>query len=186
MAVVHWLRLSTSSAEAMQTGYAAAVGERDHRSLHLDALAGGEPHRERELGNPERGPAPPHHRCSVDVRGPEQRAAMPARLRRDFCGGFMNATPGSLCRITCICWVLPKTPLPQMMRWLKGSTARWANQQLGRTGEPFWQDESFDRIVRDSAEFEEKLSYIYNNSFKRWPQLESYEWLWWPDKDGVP
>jgi hypothetical protein len=26
------------------------------------------------------------------------------------------------------------------MRWLKGSTARRANQILGRTGQPFWQD----------------------------------------------
>ena len=37
-------------------------------------------------------------------------------------------------------------------RWLKGSTARPANLILGRTGEAFWQDESFDHRVRDEAE----------------------------------
>jgi hypothetical protein len=40
--------------------------------------------------------------------------------------------------------LLPKTSLPVIMRWLKGSTARQANLILGRTGQAFWQDESFD------------------------------------------
>jgi hypothetical protein len=39
--------------------------------------------------------------------------------------------------------LLPKTSLPVIMRWLKGSAARQANRILGRTGEAFWQDESF-------------------------------------------
>lgn len=37
--------------------------------------------------------------------------------------------------------ILPKVPVPVIMRWLKGSTARKANQLLGRTGQRFWQDE---------------------------------------------
>ncbi|MGA3241221.1 MAG: transposase [Bryobacteraceae bacterium] len=48
--------------------------------------------------------------------------------------------------------LLPKMSLPVIMRWLKGSTARQANPILGRTGEAFWQDESFDHRVRDGAE----------------------------------
>lgn len=49
---------------------------------------------------------------------------------------------------------------------------------------PFWQDESFDRIVRDVKEFDEKLSYIWSNPLKRWPNLEGeYPWVWWPEKD---
>ena len=39
--------------------------------------------------------------------------------------------------------ILPLVPVPVLMRWLKGSTARAANQLLGRTGQAFWQDESF-------------------------------------------
>ena len=50
--------------------------------------------------------------------------------------------------------ILPKEPLPIITRWLKGSTARQANQLLGRTGQPFWQNESLDRWVRNDREFE--------------------------------
>jgi REP element-mobilizing transposase RayT len=43
--------------------------------------------------------------------------------------------------------LLPKTSLPVITRWLKGSTARKANLIPGRTGDAFWQDESFDHRV---------------------------------------
>jgi REP element-mobilizing transposase RayT len=46
----------------------------------------------------------------------------------------------------------PHLALPEIMRWLKGRTARKANQILGRTGSPFWQDESFDHWVRTAEE----------------------------------
>jgi hypothetical protein len=48
----------------------------------------------------------------------------------------------------------PKTSLPVITRWWKGSTARQANLILGRTGEAFWQDESFDHRVRDEVELD--------------------------------
>ena len=38
--------------------------------------------------------------------------------------------------------------LSEVMRSIKGSTAREANKVLGKTG-PFWQAESYDRVVRD-------------------------------------
>ena len=38
--------------------------------------------------------------------------------------------------------ILPVVATPVLMRGLKGSTARAAHQILGRTGQPFWQDES--------------------------------------------
>ncbi|HOC18072.1 MAG TPA: transposase [Vicinamibacterales bacterium] len=53
--------------------------------------------------------------------------------------------------------------------------------QLVRAGArvaPLWQDESFDRVLRDDAELREKLDYIAGNPWKRWPNLETYEWLW--------
>lgn len=40
-----------------------------------------------------------------------------------------------------------------------------------------WQDESFDRIVRDEEEFFEKMHYLLNNPMKRWPELKHYEWV---------
>ena len=43
-----------------------------------------------------------------------------------------------------------------------------------------WQDESFDRIIRDEKEYSEKLKYIQNNPYKRWPELSEYDWLGFP------
>ena len=42
--------------------------------------------------------------------------------------------------------LLPAVPVPKITRWLKGTTARRANQVLNRTGQPFWQDESYDQF----------------------------------------
>ena len=41
----------------------------------------------------------------------------------------------------------------QLLQSLKGFTARHANKLLGRTGESFWQRESYDRWVRDEVEW---------------------------------
>jgi type I restriction enzyme R subunit/putative DNA methylase len=59
--------------------------------------------------------------------------------------------------------IQPKADLPVIARWLKGSTARGANQLLERTGQPFWQDESYDHWVRDGNEFVRICRYIEDN-----------------------
>ena len=38
----------------------------------------------------------------------------------------------------------PEVPLPQITHYVKGVSAKKANELLNRTGQPFWQDESFD------------------------------------------
>jgi putative DNA methylase len=48
--------------------------------------------------------------------------------------------------------VTPSIALPKLTRSLKGITAKRANEMLGLTGSPFWQDESYDRLVRNQAE----------------------------------
>lgn len=53
-------------------------------------------------------------------------------------------------------------PSPILRHW-KGGTARAANLLLGRTGKPFWQEESYDRLVRDPKEFEAIRNYIQMN-----------------------
>jgi REP element-mobilizing transposase RayT len=53
-----------------------------------------------------------------------------------------------------------------LLKALKGATAREANKRLRRTGEPFWQKESYDRWVRNQAEFERIRAYIENNPVK--------------------
>jgi putative DNA methylase len=49
------------------------------------------------------------------------------------------------------------------MRSLKRFTARQANRMLGLTGSPFWQDESYDRLVRTGDEFDRIARYIEMN-----------------------
>ncbi|MFH1095530.1 MAG: hypothetical protein V1728_04900, partial [Candidatus Micrarchaeota archaeon] len=44
-----------------------------------------------------------------------------------------------------------------------------------------WQEEYFDRIVRDVVELQEKAEYIGRNPWKRWPDLDSYRWVWVED-----
>jgi putative transposase len=57
----------------------------------------------------------------------------------------------------------PNIPRPKIMQLTKGGTARMANQLLGTTGKMFWQDESYDHIVRDRDEFLRIRSYIEFN-----------------------
>ena len=41
-----------------------------------------------------------------------------------------------------------------------------------------WQDEYFDRIVRDENEFRQKFEYILSNPWKRRPEVLDYPWVW--------
>jgi REP element-mobilizing transposase RayT len=56
-------------------------------------------------------------------------------------------------------------PLPVVMQSLKGYTSRQANQILNRKGK-FWQDESYDHVVRNEEELERILKYVVNNPVK--------------------
>ena len=57
----------------------------------------------------------------------------------------------------------PKAPAPKITQYVKGVSARRANELLQRTGQPFWQDESFDRWVRSQREMEKIIRYIEMN-----------------------
>jgi putative transposase len=54
----------------------------------------------------------------------------------------------------------PLIPVPPLTKALKGFTAKQANQMLGRTGNPFWQEESYDHLVRNAREGERIRFYI--------------------------
>jgi REP element-mobilizing transposase RayT len=62
--------------------------------------------------------------------------------------------------------VFPLIEPSRLLKSLKGFTAREANRILGRTGEPFWQRESYDHWVRDEAELSCIRKYIENNPVK--------------------
>jgi putative transposase len=74
--------------------------------------------------------------------------------------------------------LLPKVPLAVITRWLKGSTARCANQWLGQTGRPFWQDESYDHWVRNQEELERIVPYIESNPVSAGWVHKVQDWPW--------
>jgi putative transposase len=57
----------------------------------------------------------------------------------------------------------PLVAVSQVMQSLKRFTAREANRLLGLPGQPFWQGESYDRLVRNETEFERIVHYIERN-----------------------
>lgn len=61
--------------------------------------------------------------------------------------------------------VTAKYPLTDTMKLLKGRTARFCNQALGRSG-AFWQAESYDHVIRNQKEYENIVWYTINNPVK--------------------
>jgi len=59
----------------------------------------------------------------------------------------------------------------------KSYTAHRFRIEGSRTG-AVWQDEYFDRVLRSEMDLTEKLEYILGNPFTRWPELDSYRWVW--------
>ncbi|MGC4052068.1 MAG: transposase [Paludibaculum sp.] len=59
--------------------------------------------------------------------------------------------------------ITPKIDPAISLHDLKGSSAREANKRLGRKGQPFWQEESFDHLVRHPGEFRRIVTYIREN-----------------------
>jgi REP element-mobilizing transposase RayT len=74
--------------------------------------------------------------------------------------------------------ITPKVPIPRITNGLKGVTARDANAILHRTGQHFWQDESFDRWVRNSAQFDRIRYYIESNPVSAGLTTNPQAWPW--------
>ncbi len=55
--------------------------------------------------------------------------------------------------------------LSRIMKGIKGAGAHKINRLRHQRG-PVWQDESFDRIIRDERDFSEKMQYMFNNPAK--------------------
>jgi putative transposase len=86
--------------------------------------------------------------------------------------------------------ILPLVPAPKIMRWLKGSTACIANRLLDRTGQPFWQDESYDHWVRNTKELDRIAGYIEENPVNAGLAGSIDLWPWssaaWTGESPVP
>jgi REP element-mobilizing transposase RayT len=58
--------------------------------------------------------------------------------------------------------ILGRLSLSAVLHSVKGYSARLINTLLARKG-PFWLDESFDHVIRQEHEWEEKIGYIRDN-----------------------
>lgn len=72
----------------------------------------------------------------------------------------------------------PEVPLPQLTKSLKGITAKRANRMLALTGSRFWQEESYDHLVRNEGEFQRIRRYIEENPIRAGlvGQASDYRW----------
>lgn len=64
-----------------------------------------------------------------------------------------------------------------ILRLLKGSTARECNKILNRTG-ALWQHESYDHVIRNETELNRIVEYILNNPVKAKLVDNADEWKW--------
>jgi putative transposase len=74
--------------------------------------------------------------------------------------------------------LMPRIDPSLALKALKGSTAREANRLLERTGEPFWQKESYDHCVRNDGEWRRIAAYIENNPVRAGLVVRADEYLW--------
>ncbi len=75
--------------------------------------------------------------------------------------------------------ILGGLSLSAILQSIKGYSARLVNALLARKG-PFWLDESFDHVIRQEQEWDEKIEYIRENPAKRGlvTNWQNYRWLW--------
>ena len=70
--------------------------------------------------------------------------------------------------------------LEDLVGAIKGVTSRFVNRELGRKGD-LWQQESFDRIVRDEEHLYNTIQYIGRNP--RIADLPKSQWFRWIDPE---
>ena len=70
-----------------------------------------------------------------------------------------------------------QNPLPEILKNWKSYTAKVANHILGREG-TFWQDDYFDRYIRDEEHYRRAVLYIENNPVKAGLVRLAAHWPW--------
>ena len=72
----------------------------------------------------------------------------------------------------------PHAPISRITKAVKNFSARQANAILGRTGQPFWQDESYDHWARGPEEAEKIVRYIEENPVTAGLVKSVEDWRW--------
>ncbi len=83
---------------------------------------------------------------------------------------------GALCQSTvhAVFRPLDEHSLPDILHSWKSYTAKKANRIVGRRGE-YWQQEYYDHIIRDEADFVRNVQYTVNNPVA--VGLENWRWV---------
>lgn len=68
-------------------------------------------------------------------------------------------------------------PLYRIMQSLKRHTGRESNKIINRTGS-FWNEESYDHIVRSPTELKNIINYIMSNPVKAGLVVDECDWKW--------
>ena len=69
--------------------------------------------------------------------------------------------------------------LPEIMKTIKGRSARQINLALKRRG-PVWQEEFFDHVLRSNDSLVERVEYVCQNPARAGlvQSEEEYPWVW--------
>ena len=86
--------------------------------------------------------------------------------------------------------IYPEADLSKITKSIKNFSARQSNAILERTGQPFWQDESYDHWVRGPEELEKVVRYIEENPVSAGlvGRLEDWRWssAWGTGREACP
>ena len=85
--------------------------------------------------------------------------------------------------------IYPKTGLSRITKSIKGFSGRAANNILDRSGQAFWQNESYDHWVRDQHEMEKVVRYIEGNPVAAGLVNKVEDWKWssgWAGQEAYP
>jgi REP-associated tyrosine transposase len=88
-----------------------------------------------------------------------------------------------------VLWPMPNHTLSEILKSRKRHTARQANLILGKTGESFWQRESYDHWMRNDEEKARIRRYIRMNPVNAKLCKAPEEWQWgsaWPGWKASP
>jgi REP element-mobilizing transposase RayT len=72
----------------------------------------------------------------------------------------------------------PLVPVVKITKSIKGFTSRGVNRILKRTGEPLWQDETYDRWIRGPEERNRIIRYVEENPVAAGLVETAEQWRW--------
>jgi putative transposase len=72
----------------------------------------------------------------------------------------------------------PKSPMPGILKWLKGTTAHRAKTILKLDAKFFWQEESYDHWIRSDVELQRIIRYVESNPVSAGLARSIEDWPW--------